>query len=78
MAKHGEWTWYFAVPGYGGAIELLDETKQKFAASFLAHRFRVRQARAESHAVDDLNKAIAVTEPGKYRTQLENQRKNIP
>ena len=60
------------------AIEGLDETKQKFAASFWAHRFKVRQARAESHAVEDLDKAIAACEPGKYRMYLENQRQNMP
>lgn len=59
------------------AIERLDDTKQKFAASLWAHRFKVRQARADSHAVEDLDKAIAACEPGKYRMYLENQRQNM-
>ena len=59
------------------ALATLDEAKQKFAGSFLAHRFKVRQAKADPDAIDDLDKAIAASEPGKYRTYLENLRKNI-
>lgn len=59
------------------ALETLGETKQKFAASFWAHRFKIRQARTEVDAVDDLDKAIAVCEPGKYLSYLEGLRKNM-
>lgn len=59
------------------AIETLGEKNQKFAASFWAHRFKIRQARVEEDAVDDLDKAIAESELGKYRDYLERLRKNI-
>jgi len=59
------------------ALEALDETKQKFVGSFLAHRFKVRQTKAAPDAIDDLIKAIAASEPGKYRTYLENLRKKV-
>jgi tetratricopeptide (TPR) repeat protein len=57
------------------ALGGLEEGKQKFAAAFWAHRFKIRQAQADPHALDDLDNAIAACEPGKYRTYLQDLRK---
>lgn len=56
------------------AIRNLKEDQQKYLGTFLAHRFKVRNAQADPDAVADLDKAIALTPPGKYRSSLERQR----
>ncbi|MFJ4085393.1 NB-ARC domain-containing protein [Pseudomonas psychrophila] len=59
------------------AIRNLKEDQQKYLGTFLAHRYKVRNAQADPDAVADLDKAIALTPPGKYRSSLERQRGKI-
>ncbi|RUU81268.1 hypothetical protein [Mesorhizobium sp. M7A.F.Ca.MR.362.00.0.0] len=59
------------------AIANLGEEQQKFAASFWAHRHKVRKAQGDRAASEDLDKAIAICEPGKYRTYLEKERSKL-
>lgn len=60
------------------AIANLGEENKKFAASFWVHRWKVRQAQGDRAASDDLDRAIAVCEPGKYRGFLEKEREKLP
>ncbi len=53
------------------AITGLDASKQKFAASFWAQRYKVRCSQGAIDAIEDLNKAIAACEPGKYLDYLQ-------
>ncbi len=59
------------------AIANLGEEKQRFAASFWAHRWKVRQAQGDRDAIDDLDRAIALCEQGKYRNSLEKERERL-
>lgn len=56
------------------ALAALTAQQSKYQASFLAHRWKVRQAGGDPEAIDDLDKAIIACEPGKYRVSLERQR----
>jgi len=58
------------------AIELALARLQvdKFRASFLEQRFLVRKAQGDTLAVEDLDSAIAVCQPGRYLETLERRR----
>jgi tetratricopeptide (TPR) repeat protein len=59
------------------ALAALTDKQQMYLATFLAHRWRVRQALGDPQAVDDLDRAIVACEPGKYRSLLEAERRAI-
>jgi len=57
------------------ALAALTCEQKKYQVSFLAHRWKVRQALGGPKAVDDLDKAIAACKAGRYRSSLERQRR---
>lgn len=59
------------------AIENLKDGQHKYLGTFLAHRYKVRTALADPDAVADLDRAITLTPPGKYRSSLTRQREKI-
>lgn len=59
------------------ALDRLEPKHAHFRSAFLAHRFDVRQALSDTKAIEDLDEAIFVCEPGKYRDMLAGKRASL-
>lgn len=59
------------------AIKNLKDNENKYLATFLVHRYKIRAAQADPDAVADLDRAIALTPDEKYRIILTQQREKI-